>query len=180
MTGYSYSRDGRRFTIHGDTRVAPKGSLGKHGLGLNFDWDAKIWWSGKEEIAKAAVAKLESLAKAAEENPSAHYAKLADGSWGARVPSHQINTGDSLVVVKRSGETKTETISTIVERSSDDRGEYTLVTLARTARSNGGARRSRSSYGRRSYVYDSAYCGGICPVGGFRCSPKNGPCHDCE
>lgn len=24
------------------------------------------------------------------------------------------------------------------------------------------------------------YCGGICPVGGFKCSAKNGPCHDCQ
>lgn len=122
MEKFSYHKDGRRFIIDGDTRVAPKGELGKLGLGLKFDWDAKIWWTGKEDLAKEAVARLEGWAAATASKiaTSATYAKLPDGSWGVRVPSTSMPTeGAKVAVSKASGETKEETLGALVTIEGD-------------------------------------------------------------
>lgn len=168
---YGYEKNGRRFTITGDTRCAPKGSLGKYGIGLNFDWDTKTWWTGKEDIAKKAVDFLREQSASKEKTLSAcaTYTKLPDGSWGVRVPSAiAAVSGEEVTVHKSNGETKLETLGASV---ASEEG-HALFAVVRKQRSGG----RRYSRGRR----DSAYCYYPCPVGGFKCCPENGPCHDCQ
>jgi hypothetical protein len=168
MSKYGYSKNGRRFFIEGDTLVAPKGALGKYGIGLNFDWDTKTWWTGKEQIAKEAVAALEGWAVEREDALSNHatFAKLPDGEWGVRVPvsvdAKRVN--NNVTVRKSSGETKCVTLGLVATRVEG----ATLYYVQRKARK--AAPRS----------YSGEYCYHICPVGGFKCCPQNGPCHDCE
>ena len=103
-------------------------------------------------------------------------AKLKNGSWGARVKSESVESGDSILITTKSGKSWTATVSKVLWSGNG-------VSIV-TTRSN----KSRSNYvpavrDRNGYVVDrghyEGYCGYPCPVTGRKCCPKNGPCHDC-
>lgn len=47
---------------------------------------------------------------------TATYTKLKNGDWGVRVPTESVRDGDTVTVVKKSGDTKTETIARVLWR----------------------------------------------------------------
>jgi hypothetical protein len=92
----------------------------------------------------------------------ATWTKLKTGDWGLRLSLDEAVEGRTVTVRKKSGETQQKTVGRVLWRGAD----AALATVA--------------SGGHSSYARDDAYCYYRCPVGGFICSPKNGPCHDCE
>lgn len=99
------------------------------------------------------------------------YTKLRDGNWGVRGPADQVLEGMRVVVTKKSGATKNETVGRIVWSGADRRTGLN-ISIAEVAKSAPRARRNNS--------YFSEYCGYPCPVSGRKCCAANGPCHDCE
>lgn len=95
------------------------------------------------------------------------YTKLRNGDWGLRGPTKDVQAGAAVTVTKRSGETKRETVGSVLW--SDDK-----MAIASIAASS--AHSSGSSYRPRKGV---DYCGYPCPVSGRRCTASN-PCHDCQ
>lgn len=55
------------------------------------------------------------------------YTKLADGTWGIRIPGTNVESGDVVTVYKASGGRSEETVGSIV--STDD--GYTIATISR-------------------------------------------------
>jgi len=94
--------------------------------------------------------------------------KLRNGSWGARV-SGTAGKGETICITTRSGKTWNAKVAAVIWTGNG-------VSIVATV-STGGPSRSSSSTSRRR---DPNYCYGPCPVRGHICSPKNGPCHDCE
>ena len=90
-------------------------------------------------------------------------AKLKNGTWGARVKT-EIRMGDMLTITTKSGKSWDATVGCVVWHGD---GVWLCTTIT------GGSR--KGSFPDCS----GSYCGYTCPVGGFRCSAKNGPCHDC-
>lgn len=124
---------GRRHYLVGDTypvRAAVKAA------GCKWDGDARAWWTGKRETAERLVADVSSGAVKA----VASYAKLADGSWGVRVPG-AVAAGATITVETKSGSRKQETIVAVL--STDERGSVCSIKP-----------RERKSSGRRSYGSD--------------------------
>jgi hypothetical protein len=84
----------------------------------------------------------------------ATYIKLRNNTWGAKV-TQDVNPGDKIIVLKRSGETKEEVVSKVLFRGNG----ISIVSL---------------QYNRRSYRYmsvprgicEDAPCCGCCDVGG--------------
>lgn len=99
----------------------------------------------------------------------ASYTKLKSGEWGVRVEG-TAKAGQSVTVRKKDGTSKQETILRVVWTGNG----ISLCAIAQRQPATSG----RS--GGYSRGYSSEYCGGICPVGGHRCSAKEGPCHDCQ
>lgn len=98
---------------------------------------------------------------------AATYTKLRSGDWGIRVVGDKPSVGMTISVKKRSGDAKSETVDKVIWSGTDDKtgAKIHLCAIAKKA-----AQASADGY----------YCGHICPVNKHRCSPKYGPCHDCE
>lgn len=163
VAAFVIERVGRRSYIVGDT-YPHKAAI--RAAGGHWDSARRAWWMGSADKAAALIARLGSSAPKA----SARYTKLADGSWGLR--GRHLVAGGSVEVRKASGETKTETVASIL--STDAQGWQT-ATIARRASA---PRRSGGYRGFRSFR-SADYCGYPCPVTGQRCTASN-PCHDCR
>jgi len=87
---------------------------------------------------------------------SASYTKLRDGSWGLRIQG-SAQKGQSVIVTKKSGETKTEIVGKILWSMENG---ITLVAIAQSGNSH-----SRSSDGRRR----AGSCGCDCEECSERC-----------
>lgn len=87
----------------------------------------------------------------------ATYAKLKDGSWGVKVEGAAI-VGQSIIVTKKSGETKSEKVSRILWTD----GKTTLCAITQSA--NGHSSGSRP---------------GKCSECGTPCNPKYRYCYSC-
>jgi hypothetical protein len=160
---FRYYKSDRRFIIDGDTHIAPRGFLGKYGMGLNFDMGSKLWWTGKEETAQAAVKALEELQAKRDYTltTQATYAKHGD-SWAIRVPELR-SPGDQVTVVKASGEIKNETLGPLLE---DAPGAF-IYAIIRSQKKRGGSRGGKCSecgkYSRTlKSCMDSSGCAGEC------------------
>lgn len=107
---------------------------------------------------------------------TATYTKLRDGSWGVRAPAG-VTVGQTITVVKKSGESKTETIAHVVWEGNG----VALCKIEPTARSTSTSRpvvRSSSSgrcRGCRGPIVNAShhramegYCGG-CAFDEFDC-----------
>lgn len=90
--------------------------------------------------------------------------KLKNGSWGARVQgtAHQ---GDTVTITTRGGKSWRARITCVLWSGKG-------VSICATESLDRPPRSSRRDA-------DDGYCYHRCPVGGFICSPKNGPCHNC-
>jgi hypothetical protein len=96
--------------------------------GCRWDADEKAWWTGKRETAESLVAQ----ASAGQVQAYASYVKLADGSWGVRLPSSMPATlGQQVTVETKGGKRKQETIAAVVE--TDERGTICAVVQAARA-----------------------------------------------
>lgn len=84
----------------------------------------------------------------------ATYTKLRDGSWGLRA-TQPLQTGQSITVTKKSGETKAETVGRVLWTGNG----VTLATIAQ-----GGSSRSSRSAGVREC--GKRHGGRCCPTGG--------------
>lgn len=76
---------------------------------------------------------------------TATYTKLKDGTWGVRAPAGVV-AGDRLTITKRDGSSKVETVERVLWTGTAKDGlAASLVTVARSARSNyeGGNRAPR-------------------------------------
>ena len=104
--------------------------------------------------------------------------KLRSGAWGATV-SGSVSVGDVIRITSRAGKSWDATVSQVVWTGG---GKSIVATESQSSgRSSGYTPATRNS---RGYVeqrghYDG-YCGYACPVSGRKCSPANGPCHDCQ
>ena len=147
---FGYNKQGRRFVLTGDTRVAPKGTLGKYGLGLNWDRDTVAWWTGKEELAQKAVDFLtKQLAKRDQVQASACTFTKRGDSWLVRVPDAvQATAGQKVEVRKASGDTKSVELGAVHSREQG----FVLYETARKRR----AHRSRREDCRK-YGWDGVY-----------------------
>lgn len=146
----SYTRNGRRYVLEGDTRSCPKGSLGKYGIGMRFDRDTCTWWTGREEVAQRAVAWVEECTQLrAQQNT---YRKVGD-AWCVHCPT-SVEVGAQITVTKRDGTTRRETVASVLERCP---GGGVIVTVQRArATRTAGNRRRRPARGRNG----ECRCGG--------------------
>lgn len=91
--------------------------------------------------------------------------KLRSGDWGATVSGTHVREGDTITIITKAGKSWQARVSKVVWSGS---GVSICATESLTARGQ-----------HRDQGYQD-YCGYACPVGGFICSPRNGPCHDCQ
>ena len=87
------------------------------------------------------------------------YTKLKDGNWGIRHEDTNLSSGDSVVVTKKSGETKSETVDRVIWTGDG-------ITLATIRGQSNGAQRSSSRRSPNKYEH---YC-----RNGY--DPHQGPC----
>lgn len=117
--------------------------------GFHFDRDNRSWWTGKRELAETILSALaEGKVKVV-----ASFAKLPNGTWGARVAG-PVAAGDKVEIEGRFGR-KTATIAEVVET----RDGFSICSLAAEPR------KPRKSTGRRSSM-------------GGRCRECGGPVKD--
>lgn len=105
---------------------------------------------------------------------TATFTKLKSGNWGIRVPltnGTELAAGDTVRVVKKSGEGKDVVVDRVLWKGTDKRSGNPVALCAIVDDRRNGS---------KGHFAAGMYCYGICPVGRFRCSPENGPCHDCE
>jgi hypothetical protein len=88
---------------------------------------------------------------------TATYTKLRDGSWGVRVPG-SVTPGQSVVVTKKSGETKQETILRVLASFQPEN-----VSLCSIQPSSSNS--SSNSHRRRSGRYECEECGDMVTPG---------------
>ncbi len=88
--------------------------------------------------------------------------KLRNGSWGARVEGSAA-AGDTVTITTRGGKSWEARIERVIWTDGK-------VSICATESNDRPQRR----------VSRQEYCYGRCPVHGHRCSPEQGPCHDCE
>lgn len=161
MSSIALETRGRRTYITGNTyplRSAIKAA------GCRWDADAQAWWTGKRETAEALVSdvgagKVELLAG---------YAKLADGSWGVRVPG-AVEAGATVTVETKAGARKTETILAVL--STDERGSLCSV-AQRPRRSSGGYRGGQRGRARGRWTG--------CSCGSIEDHPRDSDCASCQ
>lgn len=101
---------------------------------------------------------------------AATYTKLKSGNWGIRVVG-SVRDGQSITVTKKSGETKTETVSRVVWSGNG-------ITLAAIADSRGSYTGSRSRYSSHSDYIDSHRCSS-CHHTGDECADLDCTCRTC-
>ena len=90
---------------------------------------------------------------------TASYIKLKDESWGVRVQG-TARPGQTITVNKKSGESKTETIKSVVWRGNG----VTLCSIERSSTGTGAAKPAQR---------------GVCSECGERCNPNYRKCRDC-
>lgn len=93
--------------------------------------------------------------------------KLKNGDWGARVQSERVANGDEITITTKAGKSWPARVVRVLWKGKG-------VAICATESLDGGPRGARSGTDSRDY------CGYPCPVSGHICSPRNGPCHDCE
>lgn len=105
------------------------------------------------------------------------YTKLKDGSWGIKVEGKAVD-GQNVAVTTKAGKDKNETIKRVLWTGKDYMTGriVSLCAIHQREYANSG-RTYDNAIERRS---NGNYCGYPCPVTGRICSPKNGPCHDCQ
>ncbi len=97
---------------------------------------------------------------------SATYTKLRDGSWGIR-STETIRVGQTVLVAKRDGSTKSETVGAIVWTGNG----VTLASIGARSQTSSRGYQRRSGAGETANVYGySSYC-----TGRMSCR-----CFDCE
>jgi hypothetical protein len=165
----SIEKIGRRHYLR-NTPYSVKDTL--FNAGCKWDSQEKSWWTGKRELAESLLA---TLSATTEDSPTpvppvgvVTYAKLSDGTWGVRGPVEMLVFGEVVEVIKRSGETKRETVA---GRISEAFGVATARIVQRD-------RAPRPKSARQSHYVGVESCGGPCPVTGRRCTRRD-PCHDC-
>lgn len=104
----------------------------------------------------------------------ATFTKLQSGDWGITV-NGKAAVGQTVTVQKKSGETKTVTVSKVVWSGN---GKSICAIEGRRDGYIPARRNSRGYVVERGHY--EGYCGYDCPVTGRKCCPENGPCHDCE
>jgi hypothetical protein len=93
-----------------------------------------------------------------------------------------VQAGRNVTVTKRDGTTTTVSVERVTKPFVAKWGELAgREVVIGTVKRRGYTRAKRDS---RGYVTDrghyDGYCGYPCPVSGRKCSPANGPCHDCQ
>ena len=89
---------------------------------------------------------------------TATYTKLRDGSWGVRVPG-SVTPGQSVVVTKKSGETKQETILRVLAVFQPE--NVSLCSIQQSTQASS----SRSGRSSRSGCYECEECGDMVTPG---------------
>ena len=79
------------------------------------------------------------------------YSKLRDGTWAVRVAGDRPAAGDVVTITKRSGETKVETIASVL---STDGAAHLCAIVARTRPGRSAYQRGDRSEGARRSHYD--------------------------
>ena len=97
---------------------------------------------------------------------TATYTKLRSGEWGIRVRG-EVRRGDKVTVVKKSGETKMETVAAVVWRGNG------IPLCAVEGHSHGHSH----SHGGRSSRRECAECGEFIRSANQRCWETGGTCY---
>lgn len=97
--------------------------------------------------------------------------KLKNGSWGCRVAGN-VSAGQIVTIRTKAGKAWDAKISKVVWS-----GNGVSICATCSADYTPAVRDSRGYVTERGH--HDGYCGYPCPVTGRRCTPKNGPCHDC-
>lgn len=92
-------------------------------------------------------------------NSAATYTQLRDGAWGIRVAG-KATVGQSVTVVKKSGESKVERVDKVLWSGADSKTKQIVSLCAIKSEGNGGRR-------------------GVCANCGSPCNPKYRRCLDC-
>lgn len=104
---------------------------------------------------------------------TATFTKLRDGDWGLRIVGpHAVEPGQTITVMKKSGETSSERVGEVVW--SDGKG-VTLAKIGQRAATPAAPRPAAQSYSYRSREMNTCgYCGGRYPRGGLcvRCGDE--------
>jgi hypothetical protein len=101
----------------------------------------------------------------------ATYTKLKNGDWGVRVPTESVSDGQSVVVAKKSGETKTEIIARVLWRGNG----VALCAIEKGARTG-----SYSSIGTRRDARMARTNWTGCSCGSIEGRPRPSDCASCQ
>lgn len=93
--------------------------------------------------------------------------KLKNGEWGAKV-SGTPRVGERITITTSAGKSWSAEVAKVVWS-----GDGVAIVATRTEPAT-------CCVGGQHYKRESGYCYYPCPVTGLVCSPKNGPCHDCQ
>jgi hypothetical protein len=179
--------EGRRHYLIGNTYPI-KDAI--RSAGCKRDGDRKAWWTGKYETAEKLVSEVSGSAKPAkgdEKKAPGLEAKVAGRAtykgksyylagkvvrgrthWDDSCEAVTTRDGAKFLLLSRDGSLEFWAARSEVEvtkRYSKAKTIRSLQEFAAKAKSDGGA---------------GEYCFHMCPVGGFKCCPENGACHDCQ
>ena len=105
-------------------------------------------------------------------NTTATPTKLRSGDWGCRV-NGDAREGQIVTIRTSKGKTWAAKIAKVIWS-----GNGVSICATCSADYTPAKRNSRGYVEQRGH--HDGYCGYLCPVTGRKCTPANGPCHDCE
>ena len=175
---------GRRYYIRGNTYPI-KDQL--RSAGCRWDRDEKAWWTGKADVAdRFASVRPESGRSERPERPAPGldatvagrarykgrvYYLVGRASAYGEVEPVQTRDGAKMLLAFRDGSKDFWAAADVVETLK----LYQRPKTIRSLRDYAEMARAGAPVDR-----DHEYCYHTCPVGHFKCSPENGPCHDCQ
>lgn len=180
-------KEGRRYYLQGlpyEQRDRAKR------LGCKWDPAKKCWWTGKLETAETLARAVTSSAEGERQAPGRDQTVAGSAQYKGRsyyiagrvergrthyddsVDAITTRDGGKLLLCFRDGSKTFWAPRSEVSVTKRYGRPCTIAGLQRFAQR---ARREGLSGGS-----GQEYCYHRCPVGGFKCCPENGPCHDCE
>lgn len=177
-------KTGRRFYIVGNTYPI-KDEI--KSAGCKWDAERRAWWTGKVDVAEQLASKADSSPKNEAPGLDAKVAGRATYKGrpyylAARMFRGQRHWDDGCEPVTSRDGAK----NLLISRDGSMQfwaAEVQVTKLYHTARSIRALQefaKNVDAAGGGGARHGQEYCYHRCPVGGFRCCPENGPCHDCE
>lgn len=189
MSNITIEKVGRRHYVRGNTYPI-KDQL--RAAGCKWDPDAKAWWTGKAPVAAQFAGATTDSA------PSSPRPERPAPGLDAIVAGRATYKGRTYYVAGRIDRGRTvydDQVDMVTTRDGSkvllyfrdgSKSFWARQEMVQIVKSYGspktirGLRAYAERAKREAYEPGGEYCYHTCPVGGFRCCPENGPCHDCQ